>query len=304
MKYAIRWIITAVLFLSFSLLDSCGTSLAEDGLEIHFIDVGQADAAVILCDGEVLMIDGGNAGDSSLIYSYLTKTLGLEHIDYMIATHPHEDHIGGLSGVLYACSVGAIYSPVTEYDSDAFRALLKYAGKQGVELTIPEAGDVFYVGTASVQFISPSRAYENENDQSLVVKIVYGNTSFLFTGDAEWDAEHDMVESGYELSADLLKVGHHGSGTSSSYIFLREVMPAFAVISVGEGNAYGHPTEDVLSRFRDAGTQMYRTDLCGNIVCQSDGNSLFLTQRNQLILPHILHPAIPRSLPLRNHRTK
>lgn len=280
MKYAIRWIVTVVLVLSLSLLGSCVIGLAEDGLEIHFIDVGQADAAIILCDGEVLMIDGGNAKDSSLIYSYLTKTLGLEHIDYMIATHPHEDHIGGLAGALNACSVSQIYSPVTEYDSDAFQALLKYAGRQGVELAVPEAGDVFYVGIASVQFISPSRVYENENDLSLVVRIVYGNTSFLFTGDAEWDAEHDMVDSGYELSADLLKVGHHGSDSSSSYVFLREVMPTYAVISVGEDNTYGHPTEDVLSRLRDAGTEIYRTDLHGDIICRSDGRNLhFSTER-------------------------
>ena len=107
---------------------------------------------------------------------------------------------------------------------------------------------------------------------SIVVKIAYGNTSFLFTGDAEWDPEHDMVDSGYDLSASLLKVGHHGGGTSSSYVFLREVMPQYAVISVREGNSYGHPSEDTLSRLQDAGTVVYRTDVCGNIICYSDGS--------------------------------
>lgn len=252
------------------------TASASDISEfaIHFIDVGQADAAVIICDDEVLMIDGGNASDSSLIYSYLTKTLELEHIDYMIATHAHEDHIGGLSGALNACTVGKVYSPVTEYDSEAFESLVKYVHKQGLELSVPSVGEIFNVGSAKVQFLSPAYLYENTNDTSIVVRIVYGNTAFLFTGDAEWDAEHDMVDSGHDLSANLLKVGHHGSNSSSCYVFLREIMPEYAVISVGEDNSYGHPTEDVLSRLRDADAIVYRTDLYGDIICYSDGDNL------------------------------
>ena len=256
---------------------ACGE---ESGFSIHFIDVGQADAAVILCDGEVLMIDGGNVGDSSLIYSYLTRTLGLDHIDYMIGTHAHEDHIGGLAAALNACTVGRVYSPVTAYDSEAFRDFKRYAENQVGSLTIPSVGDSFNVGSAEVQFLSPAHQYDDTNDTSIVVRIVYGNTSFLFTGDAGWEPEHDMVESGYDLSATLLKVGHHGSNTSSSYVFLREIMPQYAVISVGEGNSYGHPTEDTLSRLRDAGAIVYRTDLQGNIICYSDGNSLtFVTEK-------------------------
>lgn len=263
------------------LLIWCGVqATAETGLQIHFIDVGQADAAVILCDDEVLMIDGGNKGDSSLIYSYLTKTLGLEHIDYMIGTHAHEDHIGGLPGALNACTVGTVYCPVTEYDTEAFQDFKKYAEKQAGALTVPSVGDSFNVGSATVQILSPAYEYDNPNDTSIVVKIVYGDTAFLFTGDAEWDPEHDMIDSGYDLSATLLKVGHHGSDTSSSYVFLREVMPQYAVISVGEGNAYGHPTEDTLSRLHDAGTVVYRTDVCGNIICYSDGSMITFETEN------------------------
>jgi len=261
----------------------CQTSAIgeESGFCIHFIDVGQADAAVILCDGEVLMIDGGNTGDSSLIYSYLTRTLGLEHIDYMIGTHAHEDHIGGLAGALNACTVGTVYSPVTDYDSEAFQDFKRYAEEQVRSLMIPSVGETFSLGSATVQFLSPAYQYADTNDTSIVVRIVYGNTSFLFTGDAEWEPEHDMVESGYDLSATLLKVGHHGSDTSTSYVFLREIMPQYAVISVGEGNSYGHPTDDTLSRLRDAGATVYRTDLQGDIICYSDGNSLmFVTEKN------------------------
>ena len=259
----------------------CGTVASAENLVVYFLDVGQADAAILQCGDEVMMIDGGESSDSSLIYSYLTKTLGITHIDYMIATHPHADHIGGLSGALNACSVGVVYSPVTSYDSKQFSSLVKYTQKQGRDLTVPEVGDSFAFGDAQVQFLSPSQKYSNTNDSSIVVRIVHGINTFLFAGDAEWDAEHDMVDSGYDLSATVLKVGHHGSDTSSSYVFLREVMPKYAVISCGKDNSYDHPTEGVLSRLRDVGAQIFRTDLQGDVVFVSDGTTLsFGTEKN------------------------
>ena len=259
----------------------CGTVASAENLVVYFLDVGQADAAILQCGDEVMMIDGGESSDSSLIYSYLTKTLGITHIDYMIATHPHADHIGSLSGALNACSVGVVYSPVTSYDSKQFSSLVKYTQKQGRDLTVPEVGDSFAFGDAQVQFLSPSQKYSNTNDSSIVVRIVHGINTFLFAGDAEWDAEHDMVDSGYDLSATVLKVGHHGSDTSSSYVFLREVMPKYAVISCGKDNSYDHPTEGVLSRLRDVGAQIFRTDLQGDVVFVSDGTTLsFGTEKN------------------------
>ena len=274
-------ILSLLLLMLLMFTAGCGTVASAENLVVYFLDVGQADAAILQCGDEVMMIDGGESSDSSLIYSYLTKTLGITHIDYMIATHPHADHIGGLSGALNACSVGVVYSPVTSYDSKQFSSLVKYTQKQGRDLTVPEVGDSFSFGDAQVQFISPSQKYSNTNDSSIVVRIIHGINTFLFTGDAEWDAEHDMVDSGYDLSAAVLKVGHHGSDTSSSYVFLREVMPKYAVISCGKDNSYGHPTEAVLSRLRDAGTQVFRTDLQGDIMCVSDGNELtFAVEKN------------------------
>ena len=252
----------------------CGTVASAENLVVYFLDVGQADAAILQCGDEVMMIDGGESSDSSLIYSYLSKTLGITHIDYMIATHPHADHIGGLSGALNACSVGVVYSPVRSYDSKQFSSLVKYTQKQGHELTVPEVGISFAFGDAQVQFLSPVTEYSNINDCSIVVRITHGSNTFLFTGDAEWDAEHDMVASGYDLSATVLKVGHHGSDTSSSYVFLREVMPKYAVISCGKDNSYGHPTEGALSRLRDVGAQVFRTDMQGDVVFVSDGTAL------------------------------
>lgn len=274
--------IISLLLLVVALLLGFGQQTTED-LTIHFLDVGQADAAILQYGDEVMVIDGGNKADSSLVYAYLRDTLGIRHIDYMIATHPHEDHIGGLLGALNACTVGRVYSPVTTYNSNVFRSLKEYVQKQGLQLTVPRVGDTITFGDAQVQFLSPARTYDDTNNKSIVVRIVHGSNTFLFMGDAEWDAEHDMVNAGFDLSAKVLKVGHHGSDTSSSYVFLREVMPEYAIISCGKGNSYGHPSSEILGRLRDTGTTVYRTDLQGGIVCVSDGRTLSFEVGGQTI---------------------
>ena len=249
--------------------------------EVHFIDVGQGDCSLVLCDGKAMLIDGGESSESSKVYAYL-KAHGVDHLDYMVATHAHSDHIGGLSGALNYASVGTAFCPVTEYDSKTFSSLVKYLGNQNTSITMPSAGDTFALGSAQVQILGPQRNYDDPNDTSIVLKITYGETSFLFTGDAERTAEADILEAGYDLSATVLKVGHHGSDTSTSYPFLREIMPEYAVIQVGKDNSYGHPTEDTLSRLRDADVKVYRNDLQGTIICTSDGESVtFSTEKNE-----------------------
>ena len=252
----------------------CITAWAEDHLHIYFVDVGQADATIITCSDSVLMIDGGNVADSQLIFSVLRNTLGIEHINYMVATHPHEDHVGGLAAALNACSVDVLLTPVMEYDTKAFRSMMKYAEAQNTVIHIPSAGNSFMIGSAQVEILGPTRHYENDNDMSIVCKITYGETTFLFGGDAEWDAEHDLVDSGADLNSDVLKVNHHGSNTSSTYVFLRAVMPKYAVISVGAGNTYGHPDEETLGRLQDVGAEVLRTDEFGSIECISDGHNI------------------------------
>lgn len=265
-------------------LSACGDTHAPssppptDGstLAVHFIDVGQADSALLLCGGESMLIDGGNVADSSLVVSYL-ESQGVDTLDHVVCTHAHEDHVGGLSGPLNACTANHVYSPVTEYDSKAYRDFLKYTSAQGLDPEIPAPGDAFSLGEARVTVLGPVKEYSETNNTSLVLRVDFGETSFLFTGDMERTAEADLLDAGADLSATVLKVGHHGSDTSTSYPFLREIMPEYAVISVGEGNSYGHPSDDTLSRLRDADCTVYRTDRQGTVVAVSDGTTVSFT---------------------------
>ena len=216
---------------------SGGASSVPDGstLAVHFIDVGQADSALLVCGEDTMLIDGGNVADSSLVVSYLDQQ-GIDQLDYVVCTHAHEDHVGGLSGPLNTCTASHVLSPVTEYDSKAFGDFVKYTEAQGLEPEIPAPGDTFALGEAQVTVLGPVAEYSETNNTSIVLRVGFGTTSFLFTGDMETKAEKDLLEQGADLSATVLKVGHHGSDTSSSYSFLREVMPEYAVISVGENN--------------------------------------------------------------------
>ena len=242
---------------------------------IHFIDVGQADAALVECDGHYMLIDGGNKADSNVIYSVLKKA-GVSKLDIVVGTHAHEDHIGGLPGAFNYTTADITLCPVRSYDSKAFDDFKKYAEEKGGGITIPSVGDTYTLGSATITILGVNGGSDT-NDTSIILMIQYGKTSFLFTGDAEREAEQAVINSGVDLSATVLKVGHHGSDTSTSYLFLRNIAPKYAVISVGDGNSYGHPTEDTLSRLRDADVTVFRTDLQGDIYCTSDGSTVSFT---------------------------
>lgn len=257
--------------------DSITTLLSEEKISIsenssfsiHFIDVGQADAALIECDSHYMLIDGGNKEDASVIYSVL-KQAEVPKLDIVVATHAHEDHVGGLAGALNYTTADIVLSPVTEYDSKAFNDFKKYADLNGNGIVVPHIDDVYSLGSSEVKILGVNGA-EDTNNTSIVLKVIYGETSFLFTGDAEREAEQVILNNNPDLSSTLLKVGHHGSDTSTTYPFLREIMPKYAIISVGAGNSYNHPTDDTLSRLRDADCIVYRTDLNGDIYAYSDG---------------------------------
>lgn len=252
-----------------------GTSgSAENVFAVHYIDVGQADSALILCDDQTMLIDGGNAADSNVVVAYLKKQ-NVDHLDYVICTHAHEDHVGGLSGPLSVMPAGEIYAPETGASSKAYQNFLKKAEEQKKEIIHPKPGDQFTLGSSNVQILGPvNEEGADINNTSIVLKITYGDTAFLFTGDAEREEEQEILACHYDLKADVLKVGHHGSKNSTTYPFLREVMPEYAVISVGSDNSYGHPTEEALSRLQDAGATILRTDFLGDIIITSDGHKV------------------------------
>ena len=261
------------------------TGIAQAGtLTVTWLDVGQGDAAVIQCGGQSMLIDGGKPEKSSYIYAWLQQH-SLSYLDVIVATHVDADHIGGLSGALNYASVGTAYCPETTGTTETFQSFVKYLAQRGKQITVPTAGETFALGGAQIQILGPLHRAEDSNDNSIVLKVSFGATSFLFTGDAERAEEQDLLNSGVNLQSTVLKVGHHGSDTSTSYPFLRAVAPQYAVISVGAGNSYGHPTEAMLSRLRDAGVTTFRTDMQGEITAVSDGQTInFSTAKNAVAI--------------------
>lgn len=249
-------------------------------LKVHFIDVGQADCALLECNGEFAMIDGGNTDDTELVTDYLASQ-GVERLSLVVGTHPHEDHIGGLPGVLKTYSADTVWTSDVSFYNGYVNSFLYAAQTYSHELVYPEVGDTFILGGATVTMLGPVKTdYEDVNDASLVLMVTYGQTRFLFTGDMEQIAETDLLDSGADVKADVLKVGHHGSYSSTSYRFLREVAPTYAVISAGGSNEYGHPHDSTVSKLKNADVIIYRTDQMYNIVATSNGTEISFVWEN------------------------
>lgn len=254
----------------------------DNSLWIKYIDVGQGDATLIQCDGHYMLIDGGPATASSAIYSIL-KANKIDKIDYMIATHPDADHIGGLSGALNYAEVGKCLCPVTEYESKTFRSLVKYLKNRKASIEVPKVGAVYKLGSATVTILGPIEVTDETNNSSIVVKLDYGSNSFLFMGDAETEEEQQILQRWKNIECDVLKIGHHGSGSSTSDKLIKSSKPRYAIISVGKDNTYGHPMQSVLERLNKAKVEIYRTDLQGDIVVVSDGKNIAITtQKNEV----------------------
>ena len=268
-----------------------------DGLMVHFVDVGQADCILIECGSEFAIIDGGNKDDGQLVVSYLEQQ-GVQELSAVICTHAHEDHVGGLPSVLSVYPTAAVYAPTRTYSSNIFDDFLYYTDQQRLEVTIPAPGDTLTVGDAVLTVLGPVQSYAETNDTSIVVRLDYGDTSFLFTGDMGVAAENDMLDywagNSDVFHVDVLKVGHHGSNTSTGYRFLYEVDPTYGVIPVGKDNSYGHPHAEPLSRLRDAGVTLLRTDELGHILAVSDGKEITFTWGNQTAQPEAVEPAEPQ----------
>lgn len=262
----------------------------EDLLIVHFIDVGQADCILLSCGGEYMLIDGGNTADGLTVRNYLQQA-GVDQLDLMVATHPHEDHIGGLPTVLQDFPTEMIWSTEITYSNYTVRNFLDTAEKKNVPVVQPELGQTFLLGSAEVTVLGPVRTdYEDVNDLSLVLMVEFEDTRFLFTGDMEQLAEGHMLDhwgEDFNWKADVLKAGHHGSYSSSGYRLLREVAPTWTVISCGFQNEYGHPHESTLSRFRDAEVTLFRLDLMSTVVALSDGQKISFAWTNPGYVPSI-----------------
>ncbi|MDD3766231.1 MAG: ComEC/Rec2 family competence protein [Eubacteriales bacterium] len=247
-------------------------------MQAHFIDVGQGDSCLVkLPDGKRVLIDAGDTAAAEDVIRHI-RGEGVKKIDYVIATHPHADHIGALSQVIKTFEIGSIYMPKASHTTRAFESLLVAISDKGLKVNTAKAGVLLFdEGNISAGFLAPvGDDYENLNNFSAVLKITYGNVSFLFTGDAEALSEKEMIDSGQNLRSTVLKVGHHGSNTSSTTEFLKAVSPKVAVISCGEGNSYGHPSEKVLKRLQASGIEIYRTDQMGTIKIYSDGEKIII----------------------------
>lgn len=242
-------------------------------LSVHFIDVGQGDSAFIWCGGESMMIDGGPNDSNGKAEQYVAS-YGIKTLKYIVPTHPDEDHTGGLNTVVQQLSVqNAIMTDATA-NTQTFEQLVTSIKQKHIKVLRAKTGDRYTLGGATFTIEGPVREYSDTNDMSIVIKLQYQNRSFLFTGDAPATAEADMLATGEDLSADVLKVGHHGSKTATSPAFLKAVSPRYGIISVGAGNTYGLPNQSVLNRLQAAGVQLFRTDKQGTIVMQTDGQTI------------------------------
>ncbi|MGB4372599.1 MAG: MBL fold metallo-hydrolase [Halanaerobiales bacterium] len=267
----------------FLLLLLVGFSVAGTSGEliIHYLDLGQADSILLeLPNNEIMLIDAGNNSDGQKLVNYLREQ-GIDTIDYLIGTHPHADHIGGLDDVIENFVIGRIYMPEVIHTTKTFEDVLLAVQRKGKKIT-PARTEVSIIDDPVLQiyFLSPiSNNYKDLNHYSAVVKVDFLDKSFLFTGDAEKINEEEMIEKyGVKLKSHILKVGHHGSNTSTSEEFIEKVVPDYAVISVGKDNSYGHPSALVIQRLQNHGVKIYRTDLQGTIIARSDGQQILFNQ--------------------------
>lgn len=254
-------------------LISCQKSAQSNNIKIHYIDVGQGDCELIQIEDKNILIDSGTSDKKALDY---LKSIGIKKIDYVIATHPHEDHIGSMDDVIKAFDIGTFYTPKATTTTKTFENMVKALKAKDLKMTVPKVGEKITIGNATLTFLAPNNdKYEDLNNYSIVVKLKYGNNSFIFMGDAEDISEGEILKKQLDIKADVIKVGHHGSHSSTTKEFLDKINPKYAVISCEKGNDYGHPHKETLTKLNGKNINVFRTDLNGTIIAESDGKEIF-----------------------------
>ena len=243
-------------------------------LEVYFVDVGQGDCTIYRYnETNSLIIDAGSGSQSTQVINFIKK-LGIKHFDVVIATHPDEDHIGSLDDVINVFGTSKVYAPKITKDTVAFSNFATAVQNQGIKITPPVSGDLFNLGEVSFKILAPNSAKYNEtNNYSIVTRSVYGKYSFMNMGDAAFESEKEILSKYYELNSYVMKIGHHGSSTSTSRNFFLMVNPTYSVISVGKDNKYGHPSQETLDTI--SSSAILRTDREGTIIFNTDGDSLW-----------------------------
>lgn len=250
-------------------------SVNQGIIKINYIDVGQGDSILVQVNGKNLLIDAGPNDSTDKLMSYLSKQ-NIKKLDFVVATHPHEDHIGAMDSVIKKYDIGEFYAPKKMTTTKTFENMVNALKSKNIKINTATAGKNLDLGkNVRCEMIAPNNAnYENLNNYSVVIKITYGNSKFLFTGDAEKLSEKEILSKNYDISCDVLKLGHHGSSSSSSKDFLDKASPKIAIVSCGKNNDYGHPHRETLTEMKKRNVQVYRTDVDGSILLVSDGKKI------------------------------
>lgn len=269
---AFRRLAVSFLLLFLLLLPGFGVTAAE--MKVHFLDVGQGLSILVQTDGKNLLYDGGGRNAASFVVSYL-EDQGVENLDYLISSHYDEDHLSGLVGCLNRFSVGTVIGSDYVHESKLYSSFMGAVSAKGLEVQYPAVGAMYVLGDAEFEVLAPRTVSNTDsNNNSVVIRLINDEDSFLFTGDAEYSSEKEMCASGMDLNCDVLVLGHHGSATSTSWDFLAQTVPTWAVISCGANNSYGHPNAETMEKMESMDIEIFRTDLQGTIVATSSGSGI------------------------------